>query len=196
LCEHASELDITVAGGASVLTLTAHRFFLHHRYSGGVHFHIQNRDRLAHHDRQIQLLGPLNLLSRARADILSNGFCRSLHGFGSHLQIGQQFHLLATPIEGGVLAHHCLHAAHPRGELRVLDIQFDIRRKLAVMAVRAQVVGSRHLHLAYGGEDRLGAQFLVTSMVAASASQGALAGRWGWKLQQLGQGCGPGLMHG
>jgi hypothetical protein len=47
--------------------------------------------------------GPLDLLLLSRGDILSHGLRRSLHGFRGHIQIGQQFHLPAAMIEGGLL---------------------------------------------------------------------------------------------
>ncbi len=108
-----------------VLTLTAHRFFLHHRYPRGVDFHTQNRYWPSPHDRQIQLLGPLNLCLLAGGDVLSNRLRGEIHILGRHL--------LASVIERGLLAHQSLHAAHPWGELRVYDIQFDIGGELAVM---------------------------------------------------------------
>lgn len=37
-----------------------------------------------------------NLRLLALSDISANGFCRALHRFGSHLQAGQAFHLLAA----------------------------------------------------------------------------------------------------
>ena len=103
------------------LALPAHRLFLHHRHSRPIHLHIQDRNGFAHDDRQIQLHGPLDLLLLACGDILSDGFRRPLHGFGGHLQIGEQFHLLASVIEGRLLAHHRLHAAHP-GENSVFSM--------------------------------------------------------------------------
>ena len=139
------------------LALPAHRLFLHHRHSRPIHLHIQDGNRFAHHDRQIQLHGSLDLLLLACGDILADRFRRSLHGFGGHLQIGEQFHLLASVIEGGLLADDRLHAAHSRRELRVFDVQFDIGGELAGMAVRAQVVGTRDFHLAHCGQHRLGA---------------------------------------
>ena len=99
-------------------------------------------------------------------------------------------------IEGRLLAHHRLHAAHSRRELRVFDVQFDVGGELAGMAVRAQVVGARYFHLAHRGQNRLGAQLPVVSLVAARTRDGSLVGGRNWELQQFGQrGC-PGLMHG
>ena len=158
--------------------------------------HIQKRNRFSHHHGEIQLHGPLDLILLARGDILSNRLRCSLHGFGSHLQISQQFHLLAALIKGSVLTHQRQHAAHSRRELRVFDVQFDVRRKLAGMAVRAQVVGTRDFHLADCRQDRLGAQLPVVSLLAARTREGALVGSWGWEVQQFGQRCCARLMHG
>ena len=72
----------------------------------------------------------------ALSDSGSDGLRGTLHGFGSHLQAGQNFHLFAPLIEGR-LADDRLHAAHPGREFRILDIQFDIHRKLADAAVCA-----------------------------------------------------------
>ena len=104
--------------------------------------------------------------------------------------------MLASVVEGRLLAHQRLHAAHPRGELRVLDIQFDIGGELARLAVRAQVVGTQHFHRAHHGQDGLGAQLPVRSEVAASTRDGPLVGARGRELQQFGQGGGPGPMQG
>jgi hypothetical protein len=179
-----------------VLAWPAHRLLLHHRYSGPIHLHIQDRDRFAQHHRQIQLHGPLDLLLLVHSDILSDGFRRPLHGFGGDLQIGQQFHLLAPVVEGPLLAHHCLHAPHTRRELRVFDVQFDVGGKLARMAVRAQVPGARHFHFAHHRQDRSGAQSPVRGRVATRTRDGPLVGSRGGELQQSGQSRGPGVMHG
>src|ERR1035441_7285429 len=50
-----------------------------------------------------------------------NGLRRSLHGFGGHLQVGQQFQLLAAMPERGLLTDHRLHAAHSGREFRIFD---------------------------------------------------------------------------
>ena len=64
------------------------------------------------------------------------------------------------------------------------------------MAVRAQVVGPRGLHLTDCREDHLGAQLPVMRLAAASARNLPLVGSRDGELQQLVQrGC-PGLMHG
>jgi hypothetical protein len=91
-----------------------------------------------------------------RGDILSDRFRRALYGFGGYLQPSEQFHLLPAMIERSFLTHDSLHAAHTWREFRVFDIQFDIGGELAVMAVRAQVVGARYFCVTYRSKDRLG----------------------------------------
>ena len=197
LGEDASQLDFPRMGRLTFrLALPAHRLFLHHRYSRPIHLHIQDRNRL-----RPPPSGRSNCTARwisscsPCGDILSDGFRRPLHGFGGHLQIGEQLHLLASVIEGRLLAHHRLHAAHPGRELRVFDVQFDIGGELAGVAVRAQVVGARHFHLAHRRQNRFGAQFPVVSRVAARARQRPLFGGRSGELQQFGEGRGSGLMH-
>jgi hypothetical protein len=73
----------------------------------------------------------------ALREISAQGLGGTLHRFGRHLQAGQNFHLFPPVIEGGLLTHQGLHAAHSRREFRVLDVQFDIGRKLAGGTVRA-----------------------------------------------------------
>jgi hypothetical protein len=104
LRKHASQLGLPRVGRLPFdLALAADGFLLHHRHSGPVHLHVQNRHRFAHDHRQIQLHSPLDLLLLARGDIRSNGLRRSLYGFGGHLQIGEQFHLRAPLIERSLL---------------------------------------------------------------------------------------------
>ena len=57
-----------------------------------------------------------------------------------------------------------------------LDVQFDIHRELAGVTVRAQEVGTRDLHLAHGGEHRLGAQLPVVSLATTRTRNAPLAG--------------------
>ena len=125
------------------LALSAHRLFLHHGYSRPIHLHVQDRDRFAHHDGQIQLHGSLNLCLLARGDILAYGFRCPLHGFGGDLQTGEQFHLLTPVVEGCRRSHHGEHAARSGGYFRFLHIQFHIGRELSLMASRTQVIWAR-----------------------------------------------------
>ena len=178
------------------LTLPTHRLFLHHGDPRPVHLHIEDRNRFTDHHRQIQLHGTLDLLLLACGDMLPDKLRRPFHAFGGHLQIGEQFHLLASLVKGRRLAHERLHAPHSGREFRILNVQLDVGGKLAIMTAGAQVVGTRHFRVAYGGKDWLSTQFLVASLVAASARNGPLTGWRGWKLQQFREGCGARLMHG
>ena len=91
----------------------------------------------------------LNLLLFALRDIDADRSCRTFHRFGGDLQISQQLHQLPTLIEGRLLADHPLHTAHCGRELGVLDVEFNIGGELSVMTMRAQIVGTGYLHLAY-----------------------------------------------
>ena len=72
LGEHASQLDFPRVGRLAVgLAFPALRLFLHHRYSGPIHLHIQDGNRLADHHGQIQLDGSLDL------PLLAGARCRS-----------------------------------------------------------------------------------------------------------------------
>jgi hypothetical protein len=75
-----------------------------------------------HNDRQIQLHGFGDLALLAPGNVSANRLCHALYRFGGHFQAGQDFHLLATVIQGRLLAHHGLHAAYTGGELRILDV--------------------------------------------------------------------------
>ncbi len=54
--------------------------------------------------------------------------------------------MFATVIERCLLPDHGLHPAYSGREFRILDIQFDIDRKLPSATVRAQIVGTRNFH--------------------------------------------------
>jgi hypothetical protein len=80
----------------------------------------------------------------ARGDVRSDALGGALHGFAGHLQIRQRFHLLAPVVEGSLLTYNSQHATHSRRMLLVFYVKFDIGRKLAVVAVRAQIIGTRY----------------------------------------------------
>src|ERR1700677_3815370 len=156
LGEHTSQLDFPRMGWLTVrLALAAYSFLLDHWHSGPIHFDIENRNRLAEDSGKIQLDRFVDLLALMLSDIFSDGFCGTFHRLGSHLQPGQDFDLFAAMIEGSILAHQSLHTAHPGRELRVLDIQFYVGWKLALMAVSAQVVGTRDFYSADRRQNRL-----------------------------------------
>ncbi len=96
-------------------------------------------------------------------DIAADSLCRAFHRFGRNLQIGQNLHLLAAMIEGGVLADERLHATHTGGELSLLDVQFDIGGELSVMAVGAKIIGTRHFHWADCSQHGLGTELSIRS---------------------------------
>jgi len=98
------------------------RLFLHHGDAGPIHLHIQDGNRLANGDGQIELHRSLDLLVFLLSDIPSDGLCRTLDRLGRPLQARQNFQLLAAVIEGSLLAHQGLHAAHPGRKLRPLDV--------------------------------------------------------------------------
>src|SRR5437660_156794 len=178
------------------LALPAQRFFLHHRNSRPVHLYIQNGNRIAGDGGQVQLEGSLDLSLLALSDIRADGLRRPLHRFGGHFQAGQNSHLFAAMVEGPILAHHRLHAAHPGREFCVFNVQFDIDGELPLLTVGAPIIGTRHFHRAHRGQHRLGAQLPVVRPLAARTRKGALVGRRGRELEQFGQGGGPGPMQG
>jgi len=94
------------------------------------------------------------------------------------------------------LANQRLHAPHTRGNLGILDVQFDIGGELADVTMRAQIIRPRHVYRAHRREDRLGPQFPVMRLPAASASHGAMVGVGRWKLEQFGQRRRTGAVHG
>ena len=179
---------------ASDLTFTASSFPLHHRHAGSVHLNVQKGNRFAHEDGQIELHGAIDLLLITVRNVCADGFCHALDGFGGDLQARQQLHLLAALIERRILAHQSLHAPHARRELRVNDVEFLIRRKLPLVAMRAQIIGTLHRGLAERGKDLLGTQFAIARLLSTGARNCALL-RHG-KPQQLGQGAGSGPLHG
>src|SRR6266404_960762 len=167
------------------LALPTHRLFLHHRDSGPIHLHIQDGNGFASDDRQIQLQGFLDLFLLTLDDIVSDGFCRTLHGFGRHLQAGQNLHLLAATVERDLLAHQGLHATHPGRKLRILDVQFDIHWKLADMASGAQVVGAREAYGTDHRQHRFRTDFLILRVMAARTRRLTLIRGWGYELLQF-----------
>ena len=69
---------------------------------------------MADYDGQIQLQGALNLPLLACGDIGSDGFRRTLHGFGRHIKAGQQFDLPSSVVEWRFCTNQRQHAADTR----------------------------------------------------------------------------------
>ena len=147
--------------------------------------HIQDGNRLAHDGGQIPLQGLVDLCLLALGDIASDGLGDTLHGFGGHLQACQQLQLRPAVIERSLLAHQSRHAAYPGRKLCVLDVQFDIHRKLTDVAAGTQEVGAGGAYRTYDRQKGLAADFLVLGVMAAGARQLTLIGRRSFKLQQL-----------
>ena len=121
------------------------------------------------------------------SDIRAHALRRTLHGFRGHLQPGQNFHLFAALIEGRLLAHHRLHAAHAGREFRVFDVQFSVDGELPGVTGGAPIVGSGDFRRAHGGQHGLGAQLVVVGLLAAGASYGAAFLAGCRELEQLAQ---------
>ena len=118
LGEHASQFDLPRVGRLAFgLTLAPHGFFLHYRYSRPIHLHIQDGNRFAHYDGQIQLDGSLNLLPARgqRYCLRSPPPCAPPLWW---LPPGRRaVSIAAAMIERSLLTYNSLHAAHPRREL-------------------------------------------------------------------------------
>jgi hypothetical protein len=178
------------------LTLPTHRLFLHHRDSRPIHLHVEDGNRLPRDDRKVQRPHFRDFPLLALSDIGADPLRCALHRFGGHLQAGQNFHLFPPVIEGGLLAHESLHAAHSRREFRVLDVQFHIGGKLTGVTVRAPVAGTGDFHRAHGGQHGLGTQLPVVSLAATATRKGAPVGGGSGETQEFGQGGGSGPMQG
>src|SRR5258708_3128661 len=171
-------------------------FFLYHRHYSPIHFGVENRNRLADDDGQIQLDRFLDLLPFTLSDIFSDRFCDALDRFGGHFQAGQDLHLFTAVIEGSLLTHQGVHAAHTGRELGVLNVQFHVGRKLALMTVRAQIVGTRDLYRSQHRQHRLGTLFPILCMMSTRTGQLTLIRSRDLELQQLAQGGCSGLVEG
>jgi hypothetical protein len=78
-----------------------------------------------------QLHRSLDLLLFPLGNITSDRLRCTVDGFGYHFDSSQNFQLLAAMIEGSLLTHQGLPAAHPGRAFCPLNIQFGIDRKLA-----------------------------------------------------------------
>jgi hypothetical protein len=118
-------------------------FFLHDWHSGPIHLYIEDRDRLAPDDGQVQLNGFADFPLLTCSDVGANGLRRALDRFGRHFQTSQHFHLLASVIKGNFLSHHGLHPTHTGREVRLLYVQRLVSGRLPFMAMRTQIPGTR-----------------------------------------------------
>lgn len=150
----------------------------------------------ARHYGKVQRHSFLDLPLLAPSDVGDDGLGCTLHRFRRHLQASQNFHLLPALIEGVILAHQGLHAANPRREFRILDVQFRIGGALASVTVRTPIVGTGDLRRAQGGQHGFGTQRVVVGSLAARTSHGALFVDRRGELEQLAQGGGAGAVQG
>jgi hypothetical protein len=149
LGEDAAQFDFARVGRLAVgFAFASLRLFLHHRHAGPVHLHIQKWDRLADDDGQVQLHGSADFALLACGDVGANRLRGPLHRFGRDFQTGQNLHLPASVIEGSLLTHYRLHAAHARRAVAVFDVELAVERGLTVVTVRTQIPGARQFHLA------------------------------------------------
>jgi hypothetical protein len=84
-----------------------------HGHAGAVGLDLQ--DAGSSHDGQFQLLGTVDLLLLLCQDIPTNGFRRTLYGFGCYRKVSQQLRLCAPTVECHLMPNEAHHAADGRG---------------------------------------------------------------------------------
>ena len=85
------------------------------------------------------------------------------------------------------------HAAHAGREFGVLDVEFDIDRKLTPMAVLTQVIRAFTLGLPHSRQHSFRAQFQIFRRMAAGTGPFSLVAAGGIDGEQLTQQCRSGL---
>ncbi len=137
LRKHAAQFDLASVGGLAIgFSLAPIGLFLHHRHTGSVHLHVQDRNRLTHDYGQVQLDGLANLVLLGGGDISTDRLGCALHRFGGHLQSSEYLHLLAAVIEGRRLSHNGLHTAPAGRTVTVFHVQQAVGGQLPVVTVR------------------------------------------------------------
>jgi len=84
-------------------------------------------------------------------------------------------------IEGFLLADQSVHAPHTRREVGVLDVQFVVGGKVALVAMRTQIPGTRDFHRAQGRQDASRTRFAITRLVTAGTWKLAVGSTGSWK---------------
>jgi hypothetical protein len=108
----------------------------------------------------------------ATGDVCSHRFRHPFHGLGGDLQVGQQFHLLASVIERGALAaDQCQHAADPRRQLGVFDVEGGVGGEPPLSAVEAPVISAEHFGGTQHGEDGFQPHVLKPSLTSSKAGK-------------------------
>src|SRR5271167_273297 len=98
-------------------------------------------------------------------------------------------------LEGRLRTNQRQHAAHTGRQVRLLNIQSGISRRLSVMTLRTQIPGAEELDLAHGGQHMPGTHLAVTGLVSAGTRDLALVRTGRIVTQQLAQGGCSGPMH-
>ena len=142
LCEDTAELGFPSVSGLTGEAMPALGFGFHDRHAGAVHLDVEDRDRLAQDDGQVQLHGGVYLTLLFSGDIGPDIFGGSLHRLGGEVESSQQVHLLASIVERRLLADQRQHAPHGGGKIGAGDIQVDVGRKLSPITVIAKIVGA------------------------------------------------------
>ena len=88
--EDAAELHFAGIGRLPVhFTHSPHGFFSDNGNTGPVHLYVENRNRLSHHDRQMQLQSLLHRGLFASGDIGADRFGGTFDGFGGYFETGE-----------------------------------------------------------------------------------------------------------
>jgi hypothetical protein len=153
------------------LALPTQSLFLHHRNSAPVHLHIQDGNRFAGDDRQIQLQSFLDLFLLALGDIASDGLGKRSTDLVVTSNPASNCICSRPRSKGASWPTTTCMRRTPGGKLRIFDVQFDIHWKLAHVTLGAQIVGPGNAHRTDDRQDGFAANFLVLSVMAASARQ-------------------------
>ena len=98
-------------------------------------------------------------------------------------------------IEGLLLADQSVHAPHTRREVGVLDIQLVVGGEVTLVALRAQIPGTRDFHRAQGRQDVSRTQLAIMRLVTAGARELALGTDRFVEAQEVAEGGSAGMMQ-
>ena len=167
--EYAPEFDLArVSWLAFDLALATLHLGLHHRDAGAVHLDVKDGHGGGTNLEKFQLLGAADLFLLALSDIGANGFRPALDGLGGEFQSGQQLQLLPAPIKAGLTAYQRHHPTHAGRKLLPLHVQFLVPRAVALVVMRADLIGPFQLDRSQYGEQPLGAVIVVAGLPSTS----------------------------
>ncbi len=153
-------------------------------------------DRRASDGRKPELLAVLDVLLLPGLNVCSDRFGGSFYRLGSHFQICQELELLATLSKRRLVSDGCEHAPNAGREIRLVNVELHVRRKLSAVACRAQIVGSVDLCPAHSREDRPGTHSFIFGRVTAGTGNGSMVTIRRIKSQQFRDGGRTRLMDG